>query len=720
MNSEIRCRGIAYGKTTWKKAVPWQTRQGNVPCKKKIILLIQIVNRNLGDAVIADNAEYAIRQALPRLAEQHYVLQRYDIKSKDYELLKLADLIIFGGGGLIKFKQEHFYEYVADILDYAAKYRIPAYFNCVGVEGFDGADERCMRLKQALRHDCVKGISVRDDLDTLLREYIAPASKAYVVRSVDAAIYTPQVYGIKKQGRKGRTPGSRVIGLGIVRHRIFADYGLPMVDRDFQLALWKGTIEILEARGYQWKLFVNGLKSDYDFALEVLEHIGRANEAGRLLAQRPAGSRELVETIASFAGIIACRMHANIIAYALGVPGIGLVWNDKMNFWGARIGYPHRFLDIRADRQNFEPKHIVQCLEDSLAEGVRPCSDAWKASIEKPLQKFIREYGNVCREQGWQTYVRNNAHASWKQDRPGLVKRHAPVSWKQNRTGFRAGHLDVWKQKQRMHAHRPVDWANRLVAAALGGLDTRYAGMNAMQCLEHSLENGFRLLEVDLRMTTDGRLVCVNGWSNNTYEKFGIEPDQYGILGMDYDTFMHCRMFDGHFATMDAAQLFARIKQIDGDWKLILDIGRPKQETLEAMLSRLAELCEGDMDFNGHLLIQLQSRQDVRTVQDAGLPLQVMYYLPPKEKWKGKNITLPSMAAFFKKHGIRWVSMSKELPQALTVAYLKKEGIGICFFTYNTYTEAMRAFGLGIDWVETSFLSVRQLEGYYGKGAYET
>ena len=71
-----------------------------------MILLIQIVNRNLGDQVIADNTQYLVRQALPRLSCQHYVLQHYDIQSEDFALARQADIMIFDGGGLIKYRQE--------------------------------------------------------------------------------------------------------------------------------------------------------------------------------------------------------------------------------------------------------------------------------------------------------------------------------------------------------------------------------------------------------------------------------------------------------------------------------------------------------------------------------------------------------------------------------------------------------------------------------------
>lgn len=325
------------------------------------------MNRNLGDQVIADSAQYLIRQALPRLGEQHYVVQHYDIQSADEEMIRSSDLIIFDGGGLVKYRQEDFHTYVPDILDCAKECGIPVYFNCVGVEGYDAQDARCLRLAQTLNYDCVKAITVRDDLETLRRDYLK-TDGILTAPVLDPAIFTPQVYGIQKDAQ------SEVIGLGVVRHRIFEDYGIAQVTREFQLAMWQGIAAELEARGYKWKLYVNGLRSDYDFALEILQHMGRESEASTLLAPRPTESRELVSLTASFAGVIACRMHANIIAYALGIPSVGLVWNDKMVFWGERIGRPERFLTS----SQFEPKRIVQSLMEAMASGVPPCPQAWK------------------------------------------------------------------------------------------------------------------------------------------------------------------------------------------------------------------------------------------------------------------------------------------------------------------------------------------------------
>ncbi|KAI4448825.1 hypothetical protein C823_003352 [Eubacterium plexicaudatum ASF492] len=627
--------------------------------KKVKILLIRIVNRNLGDQVIAENAAYLVRQALPRLTRRHYVLHSYDIQSEDYELLRTADLIIFVGGGLIKYRQEDFHTYVPSILEFAAEHAIPVCFNCVGVEGYDASDARCLRLAETLNAGCVKVITVRDDLETLQRDYIKSDCIA-VSAAIDPAVFTSEVYGITRQTH------SKVIGLGIVRHRIFEDYGITHITKEFQLEMWKGVAKELEARGYRWQFYVNGLRSDYDFAIELLQYMGRESEASVLLAPRPVESRELVALTASYAGVIACRMHANIIAYALGIPSVGLVWNDKMVFWGERIGCPERFLTS----ERFEPRQIVQCLEDSMGAGCAPCPDKLKQSICRPLRQFVHRYG--------------------------------AAAWKKNRS---------------VHLKKPLNWADRLVAVALGGIGMRYSNMNTPDGLEHACAHGFRIFEADIRLTKDGKPVCVNGWSKGSYEKLGVDPQQY-TDGMDYAEFMKCKMY-GSYETMDAQHLLEQMCGKEGDWKLILDIGKPSKAILADMIIRLHEICLPYMDrinLTEHLFIRLQSKYDVEAVQEAALPMQVMYYVPPKQVREEKKTTLDSIGKYCKKRGIQWVSLPKETLDEEVMAYLHKQKLKSCLFSFNRYTEICMAVQMGVDWIATSYLSIAEMEDWYESG----
>ncbi|MDT9091673.1 hypothetical protein, partial [Escherichia coli] len=72
----------------------------------------------------------------------------------------------------------------------------------------------------------------------------------------DSAVFSSEVYGIQKKSRD-------VVGLGLVRARIFKDNGIDL-DRTQVIELYASLISELEARGQSYQLFTNGLKSDVD------------------------------------------------------------------------------------------------------------------------------------------------------------------------------------------------------------------------------------------------------------------------------------------------------------------------------------------------------------------------------------------------------------------------------------------------------------------------
>lgn len=83
------------------------------------------------------------------------------------------------------------------------------------------------------------------------------------------------------------------------------------------------------AEKYDWEvfLFTNGAREDNDY----LDELCKSNKPlGALDKYLPRIPEELVELIAGCDLLIAHRMHANIIAFALGIPSLGFNWDDKV------------------------------------------------------------------------------------------------------------------------------------------------------------------------------------------------------------------------------------------------------------------------------------------------------------------------------------------------------------------------------------------------------
>ena len=326
----------------------------------KVLIAGLMMSTNLGDGVISDCVKYLIRQIAKENKIKNLKIAVRDIRrqrtQKDLAAVRNSDLVIFPGGGLIKYKVENLPYAIEKVVTRAEHYGIPVYFNSVGVEGYDESEEKCRLLCDLLSAYCVKGITCRDYADFLNTHYLKNGLQSR--RICDPAVWTSDAYGISKD------EGSQIIGLGVAREGLFTDYGISF-GKSQLLQFWKGIIDELDQKGLKWKLFTNGLKADEEFLQELAQYIGKGDCLEEISAQKPETTEDLVQTIAGFKGVVALRMHANIVAYALGIPCVGLVWNDKMTAFAQNVGISHRFFTC----DKFDSKLIAETLENAIEEG---------------------------------------------------------------------------------------------------------------------------------------------------------------------------------------------------------------------------------------------------------------------------------------------------------------------------------------------------------------
>ncbi len=357
---------------------------------KKRIILVVLENANIGDSIIADTCEYLLKNTnsdfdivrlnlfpeaklYKRLNVRYtYTYPRWKriwkfIKYRLYSLpwssiykhysrtLKDADGVIFAGGGIIKHTLEAFWNPIYTIVNYCDKHNIPVYFNAVGIEGYDSNNYFSNLLKKILNNKIINKITTRDDIESL-NYYVNDKSKIDIVG--DPALWTKEAYNINKQEK------SSTIGVGVVRGKIFTDYGTDYNEESISES-YVSLINELEKRGYKWQLFCNGIESDYNMGLNILDKLGiEPNEQN--IAKRPLAPIDLITLISNYKATISARLHANIVAVSLEIPTIGYVWNDKLKLFGKLIGCPNRFLN---KEQFSDSTFVVDTLEEALQIG---------------------------------------------------------------------------------------------------------------------------------------------------------------------------------------------------------------------------------------------------------------------------------------------------------------------------------------------------------------
>jgi polysaccharide pyruvyl transferase WcaK-like protein len=382
----------------------------------KIVLAGLLSDKNLGDAVIYEcakfllNTQYAhtdkvhfagldlqglghARAAAPfairklrgvcRRATRLFATNRYapeinDLKKYYRKHVKHADAIVIVGGGLIKYKYQKFWLYLTALILVADELGTPVALSGLGVEGYDDADFRCRTLKDSLNRSVVRIITTRDDIVSLSGGYLRGNDSIDCYKVADPAVWSGTVYNVD------RDEASKRIGIGLVRGDIFVDNNVGF-SRERLVEFYVDLLNELDARRIPWQAFTNGLPRDLDLTAKIFTRLTTPRSVDNVSA--PLSAKELVTTISGFRGVIGARLHANIIAYSLGIPSVGLVWNNKLIEFGRQIRHPERFFQ----HNELDAGLVVDCMLAAIAEGNDPnLLEEHKSSIRSSAYSILK------------------------------------------------------------------------------------------------------------------------------------------------------------------------------------------------------------------------------------------------------------------------------------------------------------------------------------------
>ncbi len=602
------------------------------------IAVAEFVNRNMGDLVIADCVAMLLKRHFGRSMKDIRFL-RYSLSSGDYAILESVDAIVFAGGGVIKFRQEQFYEHVCNICAFAQEQGIPVFFHAVGVEGYDEEDPRCLALRDMFRLPCIKGITTRDDVELLQETYLS-GTPLVAKRVWDTAIFTGRVYRHKKNKNAAE------VGIGVIREGVFADYGHPEVTKDKQLAFWSGVANELDRRGIPWRFFTNGTPTDEQMVTDVLEHMG-IQDAEKHRMPQPLSGELLSRGISGFRGVIAARMHSNIVAYSLGIPSVGVVWNEKLRKWGELTKQSENYLDP----SELDPVLAVERLLSNKRRRKGYSLSRYRKTM-KPLMRFIRSL--------------------------------------QPREGRRTEQI--------------ADWHKRMIAIAGGGDVNRYRGMNTVSVLRNSLADGCRMVELDVRLSADNVLVAVDGWNDTIKTRLGLSQETE--LPLSAEEFLS-KMYYGHYATASFEELLTVLEEYPG-CQVMLDIGKPGDELADQLLEELKKLYEAHPTMLKRCRIRIQRRGVAARVKEIlpGAPM-IMNYTANLET---EAESIDSNIRFCKKYKTKKIVVPAALLTEELCAAFNEAGIEIHVFAASTVTDMLKYYAMGAKAVATNYHRVSYMK----------
>lgn len=360
--------------------------------KKVVLISIENIN-NVGDELLRTNTEYLIKKYNQEIdvdrmnlhpskkelglkyifnivlakflfvfsnkflsGNIRYIVKNYGIYIRNCAYFKNKlqnyDAIVFAIG-MLKFSTQD-QSYPFELINSIAKeYNIPVMMSAMSIEKYNERDWRCRQLVRAVNNPVVKCITTRDnekELEILRNKYLTKNKNCYIDCVGDPALWTKETYQINEE-----SANSDLIGIGLIRLGIYEDYGYN-ITKEQLFDLYVNIIKELDERKLNWVLFCNGMPEDYEVGLRLLKKL---NLPQSKLLSRPETPKDLINILLSFKCVMGARLHSCITSYALGIPVVGLIWDNKLRAFAKKIGWEKYFVE----ENELDAKVIVDMLE---------------------------------------------------------------------------------------------------------------------------------------------------------------------------------------------------------------------------------------------------------------------------------------------------------------------------------------------------------------------
>lgn len=329
----------------------------------KITLLNVKYSQNLGDGIIAECFEHALRQApgvthvqscdlagrvqfdgktnqvrqttrslldrLPRSIRRSLSIailkQMVSTKLRAHYARALADtdIAVIGGGQLIADAELNFPLKVFEATQAARD--VGASISVYGVGVGHSFSRRGQNLFRAAFGNAPVSINVRDERSA--KRWLERFGGTSVGHVWDPGLLSREVYDRPLRPRVLK----KRIGIGVTHPAtldLHADRKSDRMSHTNWLSFYQQLIDYFMARNCTVEVFTNGACSDQGFARKVFQRAGPLD--GLTLADKPKTPKALAHLISSYDTLIAHRLHANVVAYSYGIPHVGLGWDSKM------------------------------------------------------------------------------------------------------------------------------------------------------------------------------------------------------------------------------------------------------------------------------------------------------------------------------------------------------------------------------------------------------
>lgn len=250
------------------------------------------------------------------------------------------------------------------------------------------------------------------------------------------------------------------------------------------------------------------------------------------------------------------------------------------------------------------------------------------------------------------------------------------------------------------------DWINdnKYIAHAMGGIDKREY-TNSLEAFERNYKLGFRVFEIDLALTSDGKIVLLHAWGEDGLKKLGL-PISWSKNHPTFNEFMNTKI-NGMYTPMsfkDVCKLMKKYKDI----KIVIDVKGDINSCKNIYNQVINTAKDVDPKIRDRFIPQLYEEKmlgDVMSIYDFK---SMIYSLYKQEKLNAKEVI-----DFTYENGIKTVVIDYRKMAPKFIKELQQRGIYVYANTYNDENEIKKIEKLGIKGVYTDFINPKTEKNEY-------
>lgn len=242
----------------------------------------------------------------------------------------------------------------------------------------------------------------------------------------------------------------------------------------------------------------------------------------------------------------------------------------------------------------------------------------------------------------------------------------------------------------------------RAIAHALGGIDGKYY-LNSKDSFYSNYKKGYRIFEMDLRLTTDNVLVGRHKWGPNL-----ADPLSKKGKAVSYQQFKNTKLY-GRYTPTSFLDMLNLMDQYP-DFYLMTDSKSPDEYNIKKQFSTLVQTAKkaGKEKYLDRIIVQIYNEKMYYAIKSV-YPFKHFVYTT----YQQPDSAFYKAVAFCKKNNIEGLTSPENDINDYRMALLAKEGIYSFTHTVNSTYFAKEYMKLGVNGIYSDFLTPLEINQCY-------